>query len=132
MTTTVDLTGSVGTLTPDIERRLAHRDAGRTPQPLRPDSAPEGSGTDSEIAALTVAMHPLPLVLRRSVTWDRGIEMRRHHVFTAREDAGVFCEARSPGSGSNENTNCLLRQYLPKGTDLRAFRLRPERRRRRN
>ena len=81
---------------------------------------PEGAGTDSVIAALTAAMHQLPPVLRRSVTWDRGIEMTRHQVFTAHTRMPVFfCDARSPWQrGSNENTKGLLRQYLPKSTDL--------------
>jgi len=54
------------------------------------------------------------------VTWDRGIEMTRHHEFTAQTQMPVFfCDARSPWQrGSNENTNGLLRQYLPRGTDL--------------
>jgi IS30 family transposase len=81
---------------------------------------PDGAGTDSVIAALTEAMRQLPAVLCRSVTWDRGIEMTRHQVFTAHTKMPVFfCDARSPWQrGSNENTNGLLRQYLPKGTDL--------------
>ncbi len=81
---------------------------------------PSGAGTDSVIAALTRAMRQLPPILRRSMTWDRGIEMTRHHEFTARTAMPVFfCDARSPWQrGSNENTNGLLRQYLPKGTDL--------------
>jgi IS30 family transposase len=81
---------------------------------------PDGAGTDSVIAALTAAVHQLPPILRRSVTWDRGIEMTRHQVFTAHTKVPVFfCDARSPWQrGSNENTNALLRQYLPKGTDL--------------
>lgn len=81
---------------------------------------PNGAGTDSVIDALSAAVADLPAVLRRSVTWDRGIEMTRHHVFTSRTKMPVyFCDARSPWQrGSNENTNGLLRQYLPKGTDL--------------
>jgi len=81
---------------------------------------PGGAGTDSVIAALTAAIHQLPPALRRSVTWDRGIEMTRHQVFTAHTNMPVFfCDPRSPWQrGSNENTDGLLRQYLPKGTDL--------------
>jgi transposase, IS30 family len=80
---------------------------------------PDGAGTDSVIAALTDAMEQLPPLLRRSVTWDRGIEMTRHQVFTAHTKVPVFfCDARSPWQrGTNENTNGLLRQYIPKGTD---------------
>jgi IS30 family transposase len=81
---------------------------------------PAGAGTDSVIEALTATMRRLPERLCRSLTWDRGIEMTRHQVFTAATKMPVyFCDARSPWQrGSVENTNGLLRQYLPKGTDL--------------
>ena len=80
---------------------------------------PDGARTDS-VAALSEAIGQLPSVLRRSVTWDRGIEMTRHQVFTARTRMPVyFCDPRSPWQrGLSENTNGLLRQYLPKSTDL--------------
>ncbi len=81
---------------------------------------PMGAGTDSVLAALAVAVQQMPPLLRRSVTWDRGVEMTRHTGFTATTKVPVFfCDAYSPWQrGSNENTNGLVRQYLPKGTDL--------------
>jgi IS30 family transposase len=62
----------------------------------------------------------LPEALRRSLTWDQGLEMRRHTEITIAADLPVyFCDPRSPWQrGSNENTNGLLRQYFPKGSDL--------------
>jgi IS30 family transposase len=70
--------------------------------------------------AITGKITILPAVLRRSLTWDQGLEMRRHAEITIAADLPVyFCDPHSPWQrGSNENTNGLLRQYLPKGTDL--------------
>jgi transposase, IS30 family len=83
---------------------------------------PDGHDPEHVRDALVRAVAPLPAGLRRSLTWDQGIEMRRHGEFTAASDVPVyFCERSSPWQrGSNENTHGLLRQYFPKGTDLRV------------
>ena len=77
---------------------------------------------DSEtvINALIKQAHKLPRELYKSLTWDRGSEMADHSRFTLTTDIKVyFCDPQSPWQrGSNENTNGLLRQYFPKGTDL--------------
>jgi transposase, IS30 family len=83
---------------------------------------PEGRSTEHVVSALATQVQTLPVQLRRSLTWDRGLELADHKRFTV--DTGVqvyFCDPRSPWQrGSNENTNGLLRQYLPKNSDLAA------------
>ena len=76
--------------------------------------------TETVINALIDPAHKLPTELYKTLTWDRGLEMAQHKRFTlATEIAVYFCDPRSPWQrGSNENTNGLLRQYFPKGTDL--------------
>ena len=83
----------------------------------------EGKDTNSVVEALAHQVRKLPRELRRSLTWDRGKEMADHKRFTLATDVKVyFCDPRSPWQrGSNENTNGLLRQYFPKGTDLSSF-----------
>ncbi len=76
--------------------------------------------TATVIAALIKQAQQLPAELYKTLTWDRGVEMTNHAVFTVATDIQVyFCDPQSPWQrGSNENTNRLLRQYFPKGTDL--------------
>ena len=76
--------------------------------------------TATVVAALKKQIRKLPTELRRSLTWDRGMELADHRQFTLATDVAVyFCDPRSPWQrGTNENTNGLLRQYYPDGTNL--------------
>jgi IS30 family transposase len=103
-----DGASQIGTL---VERHtryvlLVHLPADRTAETVRD--------------ALVETVQTLPTHLKRSLTWDQGAEMSRHLDFTIATDVPVyFCDPHSPWQrGSNENTNGLLRQYFPKGTDL--------------
>ena len=82
-----------------------------------------GKDTATVVAALSEHVRQLPATLRRSLTWDRGLEMAEHKSFTMATDVQVyFCDPQSPWQrGSNENTNGLLRQYLPKKADLSCY-----------
>ncbi len=75
------------------------------------------------VTALSRHIRKLPATLRRSLTWDRGLEMARHQDFTVATDVQVyFCDPQSPWQrGTNENTNLLLRQYFPRGTNLSVY-----------
>lgn len=83
----------------------------------------DGKDTASVVSALITQVQNLPTELRRSLTWDRGMEMAQHKEFTVATDVQVyFCDPQSPWQrGTNENTNRLLRQYFPKGSDLYGF-----------
>ena len=83
----------------------------------------DSKDTQTVVNALIKHAHKLPHELYKSLTWDRGKEMADHQRFTLATDIKVyFCDPQSPWQrGSNENTNGLLRQYLPKGIDLSAY-----------
>lgn len=82
-----------------------------------------GHGAEAVRDGIVRAITSLPEHLRRSLTWDQGAEMAQHE--RVRVDGGIdvyFCDPRSPWQrGTNENTNGLLRQYFPKGTDLSTY-----------
>lgn len=83
----------------------------------------EGKDSDSVVKALVRQVQQLPQGLMASLTWDRGMELAQHKRFSVATDVDVyFCDPQSPWQrGSNENTNGLLRQYLPKGSNLSVY-----------
>jgi transposase, IS30 family len=89
---------------------------------LRLIHLPDGHRADQLVAALEAALVSMPAYKRLTLTWDQGSEMARHDEVARLFSQGVFFA--NPGSpwmrGTNENTNGLVRHYLPKGTDLRV------------
>jgi IS30 family transposase len=83
----------------------------------------EGKDSENVVNALVRQVKRLPDGLMATLTWDRGTELAHHKRFTVATDVNVyFCDPQSPWQrGSNENTNGLLRQYFPKGSDLSAY-----------
>jgi IS30 family transposase len=116
---------AIGTLVERTTRftMLLHlpRMEGHGQQPRVKNSPPlAGHGAEAVREAIAAAIATLPEQLRRSLTWDQGAELAQHAQL--RIDTGLpiyFCDPHSPWQrGTNENTNGLLRQYFPKGTDL--------------
>jgi IS30 family transposase len=84
---------------------------------------PGDHGADTVAEAMITAISQLPDTLKKTLTWDQGVEMTNHAQIAAATDLDIyFCDPHSPWQrGSNENTNGLLRQYFPKGTDLSVY-----------
>lgn len=82
-----------------------------------------GKNTESVVGALSEQIRRLPRTMIDTLTWDRGMEMAAHKKFTGATDVSVyFCDPKSPWQrGTSENTNRLLRQYLPRRTDLSVY-----------
>jgi IS30 family transposase len=83
----------------------------------------KGKDTESVVEALSAQIKRLPKTVMDTLTWDRGTEMAAHKKFAIATDVAVyFCDPKSPWQrGTSENTNRLLRQYLPKKSDLSQY-----------
>jgi len=118
---------AVGTLVERTTRftMLLHlpRMAGHGQDRVKNGPALAGHGAEAVRDAITAAMATLPEQLRRSLTWDQGAELAQHVQLRIQTGLPIyFCEPHSPWQrGTNENTNGLLRQYLPKGTNVSRY-----------
>ena len=118
---------AIGTLVERTSRwvMLLHLPPMKRPAGPVPKSGPAfaGHGAEAVRDAIASTITTLPQELRRTLTWDQGVEMAQHAQLKI--DTGLeiyFCDPHSPWQrGSNENTNGLLRQYFPKGADLSEF-----------
>ena len=83
----------------------------------------QGNDTNSVVTAITKQFLKIPVLLRKSLTWDRGMELAKHKALSSASNMDVyFCDPQSPWQrGTNENTNKLLRQFFPKKTDLSVY-----------
>lgn len=116
---------SIGTLVERTTRFTLLLHLPRMPEhgleaPVKNGPALAGHGAQAVREAIARVITTVPPQLRRSLTWDQGAEMSQHEQLHLETGVGIyFCEPRSPWQrGTNENTNGLLRQYFPKGTDL--------------
>ena len=107
--------------------RLCSSSAGRTQFSLvdaGQTASPQPSGCGPCAAGLPDKLNRIALPLRKTLTYDRGREMAQHRQLTANTGGMYFCDPHSPWKrGRNENTNGLVRQFLPKGTDLSGYSL---------
>lgn len=115
----IGLQGSaIGTL---VERTTRFTMLLHLPRQVSPPTA--GHGAEAVRDAIAAKIMSLPGILRRSLTWDQGAEMAQHARLRIQTGLAIyFCDPRSPWQrGTNENTNGLLRQYFPKGTDIHRW-----------
>jgi IS30 family transposase len=116
---------AIGTLVKRSSRftmllHLPRKEGYQQGQSVKNNPALAGHGAEAVRKAIARSMADLPEQLRQSLTWDQGAEISQHAILRIETGPQIyFCDPQSPWQrGSNENTNGLLRQYFPKGTDL--------------